>query len=78
MRTHWKKGLAQISIWLLSEIILNLVGLDTLADYNEYILSYKQMFVSTATWYDGNQRLDGSHKSFKGNSESFREILWYI
>ncbi|MEM6869459.1 MAG: hypothetical protein AAF528_13885 [Cyanobacteria bacterium P01_C01_bin.121] len=29
--------------WLLAELVLNLVGLDNLADYSEFLLSGKQM-----------------------------------
>ncbi len=33
----WKKLLILISIWLCSEILLNFIGCDDLADYGEYI-----------------------------------------
>jgi hypothetical protein len=37
MRVRWKTLLIQGSIWLTSEILLTLVGLDDLADYGEFI-----------------------------------------
>jgi hypothetical protein len=37
MRVRWKTLLIQSSIWLVSEILLTLVGLDDLADYGEFI-----------------------------------------
>ena len=33
----WKKLLMLLTIWLCSEVILNLTGCDDLADYSEYI-----------------------------------------
>lgn len=36
-----KKGLSKIIIWLTAEIILNLIGLDDLADYSEFIFEHK-------------------------------------
>ncbi|MEC4894015.1 MAG: hypothetical protein SAL07_24835 [Oscillatoria sp. PMC 1051.18] len=32
-----KKLLAKIIIWIVAEILLNLLGMDDLADYSEYI-----------------------------------------
>lgn len=31
---------SQVIIWLLSEVFLNLIGLDTLADYGEFLLGH--------------------------------------
>ncbi|BAU64688.1 hypothetical protein STA3757_20610 [Stanieria sp. NIES-3757] len=36
-----KKGLSKILIWVTAEIILNLIGLDDLADYSEFIFEHK-------------------------------------
>ncbi|MEM7727079.1 MAG: hypothetical protein AAF208_12010 [Cyanobacteria bacterium P01_A01_bin.45] len=38
---RWKKLLCDISIWLIAEIILNLMGIDDLADYSEFLLGNK-------------------------------------
>ena len=38
MNLKWKTILIKIIIWLATEIYLNLLGLDTLADYSEFIL----------------------------------------
>ena len=46
MKIHWKKGLAQITFWLLTELVLNFLGLDDLADYSEYIFKYKLMAIN--------------------------------
>jgi len=37
MRLRWKKLLSQVIVWLVAEIILNLLGLDNLADYGEFV-----------------------------------------
>jgi preprotein translocase subunit SecG len=37
MKLQWKKLLVKTTLWLATEIILNVVGLDNLADYSEFI-----------------------------------------
>jgi len=37
MKLEWKKVLVKTTVWLAAEIVLNLVGLDNLADYSEFI-----------------------------------------
>ncbi len=37
MKIQWKKVCIKITTWLAAEIILNLLGLDNLADYSEFI-----------------------------------------
>ncbi|WP_178378136.1 hypothetical protein [Chroogloeocystis siderophila] len=37
MAINWKKMLLKTTFWLGTEILLNLVGLDNLADYSEFI-----------------------------------------
>ncbi|WP_339366830.1 hypothetical protein [Gloeocapsa sp. PCC 7428] len=37
MAINWKKILLKTTLWLGTEILLNLVGLDNLADYSEFI-----------------------------------------
>lgn len=37
MKSHWKTLIMKTTIWLAAEIILNLLGLDNLADYSEFI-----------------------------------------
>ncbi len=39
MQVKWKTLLAKAIIWIGSEIFLNLVGLDNLADYSEYVFT---------------------------------------
>jgi hypothetical protein len=35
--TQWKKILVRTSLWLATEVVLNFVGLDNLADYSEFV-----------------------------------------
>ena len=37
MEIRWKTLLTKALIWLAAEIILNTIGLDTLADYSEFV-----------------------------------------
>jgi hypothetical protein len=41
MNIRWQKLLVKMSFWLATEIILNLVGIDDLADYSEFIYENK-------------------------------------
>ncbi len=33
----WKKILIRMTLWLITEVVLNSVGLDNLADYSEFV-----------------------------------------
>lgn len=44
MQVRWKKLLAKTTVWLAAEIFLNLLGVDYLADYSEF-LSGKEVAV---------------------------------
>jgi hypothetical protein len=46
MQIKWKKLVTQIIFWLVAEIILNLLGLDNLADYGEFVFD-REAIVST-------------------------------
>ena len=37
MEIKWRILLTKISIWLFLEIFLNFIGLDTIADYGEFV-----------------------------------------
>lgn len=37
MKVRWKILLASITIWIVEEISLNLVGLDEFADYSQFL-----------------------------------------
>ncbi len=46
MKLEWKKLFVKTTIWLAAEIILNLLGLDTLADYSEFLYEHEVATVS--------------------------------
>jgi len=46
MNTQWKKIWIKATFWLVIEIILNLLGLDSLADYSEFIFE-KEIAIAT-------------------------------
>lgn len=46
MRTQWKKIVVKITCWLIVEIILNLLGLDNLADYSEFVFEEKSLILN--------------------------------
>lgn len=37
MTIRWQQLLVSLSLWLIAELFLNLVGIDDLVDYSEYI-----------------------------------------
>jgi hypothetical protein len=41
MKTQWPKLILQISLWLLLEALFNLIGIDELADYSEFLMMPK-------------------------------------
>jgi hypothetical protein len=43
MKTGWKTVAFKVITWLVVEIILNAVGLDTLADYSEFVFEQEVM-----------------------------------
>ncbi|HEY9726607.1 MAG TPA: hypothetical protein V6D50_09185 [Chroococcales cyanobacterium] len=43
MNTQWQKILVKITFWLILEILLNLLGLDSLADYSEFVFEGHSM-----------------------------------
>lgn len=45
MNVKWKKLLARVAFWLLTEILLNLLGLDNLADYSEFVFDRPEIVV---------------------------------
>ncbi|MDJ0534818.1 MAG: hypothetical protein QNJ70_20450 [Xenococcaceae cyanobacterium MO_207.B15] len=47
MKIRWKALFIRGSFWLMTEMYLNLVGLDNLADYSEFIFERQQIVVSS-------------------------------
>jgi hypothetical protein len=46
MQVKWKKLFLSATVWLMTEIILNFLGLDNLADYDEFIQKKRDMMES--------------------------------
>ena len=42
MQGKWSQLIIKLTVWLLIELLLNVVGLDTLADYSEYVFIKEQ------------------------------------
>lgn len=47
MKTQWKNVWVKATIWLVTEIILNFIGLDNLADYSEFIFEQEVMIATS-------------------------------
>ncbi|MGB7485379.1 MAG: hypothetical protein WA901_04265 [Phormidesmis sp.] len=43
---QWRKLISKLFFWLTVEIILNLVGLDNMADYSEFLLGDRSIPIS--------------------------------
>lgn len=43
MEINWNKLIINLTVWAISEIALNLIGLDTLADYSEFLYGKHQI-----------------------------------
>lgn len=41
MKVKWKKLVLRVGVWLTLEVCFNYVGLDTIADYSEFIFDRK-------------------------------------
>lgn len=38
MKIQWKSLFFKIILWMLTEMLLNLLGLDSIADYGEFVM----------------------------------------
>ncbi len=45
--TNWQKLVTNLAIWAIAETTLNFVGLDTIADYSEFLLAKSEMELVT-------------------------------
>ncbi|VEP13220.1 conserved hypothetical protein [Hyella patelloides LEGE 07179] len=43
MKIRWQKLLINVSLWAIAEITLNIVELDTIADYSEFLEMKEEM-----------------------------------
>lgn len=49
MKINWSQLIVNLTIWAIAEVTLNFVGLDTLADYSEYLCNKRQVADITCT-----------------------------
>lgn len=42
MNVQWNRLIARVAIWVVAEVVLNLIGLDTLADYSEFFFEHQE------------------------------------
>lgn len=47
MNINWQKLVTNLAVWAISETTLNVVGLDTIADYSEFLLAKSEMEMTT-------------------------------
>ena len=47
MKIRWQKLVTNFFIWAIAETTLNLVGLDTIADYSEFLSSQEKIEIFT-------------------------------
>ena len=47
MKVKWRKLFVETSAWATAEVMLNLVGLDNLADYSEFVFQAKAIADAT-------------------------------
>ena len=40
-QTRWRKTLLKGTLWLSSELVLGMIGLDTVADYGEFLMQHQ-------------------------------------
>ena len=48
MKVRWQKLLTNLFIWAISETTLNIVGLDTIADYSEFLFAKEEIQIVIA------------------------------
>jgi hypothetical protein len=51
MKSNWKIALLKILFWFSAEILLNLVGLDNIADCSEFVFSHHPEIFKTKALY---------------------------
>ncbi len=51
MKIQWHKLLLKLTIWLVVEIVLNLMGLDDMADYSEFLLNHSNIATGSGDVY---------------------------
>ncbi len=42
----WQKLLIKITFWFIAEVLLNIFGMDDLADYSEFVFEHRHTHIS--------------------------------
>lgn len=48
MCCRWNVLIVKVSFWLVSEVVLGLVGTDTIADYSEFLGARQEMAIAAS------------------------------
>ncbi len=48
MQVKWKTLIAKVAVWIVLELILNLLGLDQLANYSEFLFHPRTTSLTSA------------------------------
>lgn len=51
MNVRWKKLLLTTTLWLVTEIWFNCLGIDNLADYSEFVFAKQKITFKTDIYY---------------------------
>ena len=46
MKVQWQKMVVKITVWVVAEIILNLIGLDNVAEYTEFVFEQDMVILT--------------------------------
>ena len=50
MRVRWNKLLVNVAFWLTAEIVLTVLGLDTVADFGEFVVLAETLANPPIVW----------------------------
>jgi hypothetical protein len=68
MNVRWNQLIIKITIWVAGEVLLNVMGLDTLADYSEFFFEHQEsFFVSELRFSNLYESTDENHNFHLSN-----------
>jgi hypothetical protein len=51
MEVRWQKLLLTVTFWLATEICFNIIGIDDVADYSEFVSNQKVSYLATDSFF---------------------------
>jgi hypothetical protein len=63
MKIKWKKLITKFTVWIVAEVLLNSMGLDTLADYSEFFFEH-QGYRDSSLQFVSDQRCTNDFRIF--------------